>query len=142
MLGLASCASLVNPSTSEVQIRTRPDHAHCDLSGHDGFSLAIDTPATVTLPRSAAPVTVACQAPGFRRTVNTLDATANGWLWGNSAFMLATSGAGALGLLVDETLGAGRTFRKEAEIDLDPDRKRTLRAIQRNGGQELDLQTR
>ncbi len=141
-LVVASCASMFNPPGSEVMFRTNPAQADCDLSGRDGYRLTIQTPVTLTVPHSAAPITVSCLAPGFRRTVSTLDVTASGWIWGNSALLIATGGVAVLGLVVDEALGSDWTYRKDMSLDLDADRKRMLRARSRDGAQDLKLETR
>lgn len=137
----AGCASMVNGPSSEVNIATQPAGARCHLGGGDGFSAELVTPATVQLPHKAAPITVTCEAPGYRRTVNTLNSGANGWLWGNTAFIVFTGGAAVLGLVVDEAVGATTSYRKDFNMDLDVEAARRLRAIQRNGGPSLDLRT-
>lgn len=135
----AGCASMVNGPSSEVNIATQPAGARCHLGGSDGFSADIVTPMTVQLPHKAAPVTVTCEAPGYRRTVNTLNAGGSGWLWGNTAFIVFTGGAAVLGLVVDETVGATTSYRKDFRMDLDAEAARRLRATQRNGGPSFDL---
>ncbi|RAU22688.1 hypothetical protein CU669_08425 [Paramagnetospirillum kuznetsovii] len=139
---LAACASMFNPTRSEVQIRTNPEHARCELTGRDGFSAVIETPTTIDIPHSAAPVTVACDAPGFRRTVSSLNAASSGWIWANSALLMATGGVAALGLVVDEALGSDWTYKKDMSVELDAERKRPLRAKSRDGAQDLRLQAR
>lgn len=141
-MGLAACASVVSTTSSDVQIRTNPDKARCDLRGYEGFSASVETPASVTIPTAAAPVTVTCQAPGFRPTSYTLDATANGWIWGNSAFVVATGGVGILGALVDESRSAGKAYSDQVHYDLSPDRPRPVRVRSRNGDPDLNLQAR
>ncbi|ARJ68087.1 hypothetical protein WV31_08110 [Magnetospirillum sp. ME-1] len=129
---------MVNGPSSEVNIATQPAGARCHLSG-DGFSADIVTPAQVQLPHKAAPITVTCEAPGFRRTVNTLNAGGSGWLWGNTAFIVFTGGAAVLGLVVDEAVGATTSYRKDFNMELDVEAARRLRATQRNGGPSFDL---
>ncbi len=124
-----------------MQIRTNPDKARCELSG-GGYKAVVETPATVTIPHAAAPVTVACSAPGFRRTVNSLNATSSGWIWGNSALIIATGGAAALGLAVDHALGSDWTYRPDVTVDLDVERKRQVLTHSRNGGSDLELEAR
>lgn len=141
-LALAACASVVGSTQSSVQIRTNPDKAHCALKGRDGFAAQVETPAVISIPHSAAPVTVTCTAAGFRPSAYTLDATADGWIWGNSAFMLATGGVAVLGALVDESRGAGKAYAEEVHYDLTPDRPRPIRASSRKGDVNLDLKAR
>lgn len=138
----SGCASVVGSSESDVAIRTNPPAAQCHLKGHGGYSATVATPATLTIPTAAAPVTVTCSAPGFRPTANTLDASAEGWVWGNSAFMVASGGVALLGLVVDESLGAGRAYSSDVHYDLAPDVPRAVRARSRGGDVDLRLQAR
>jgi hypothetical protein len=142
VVSVAACASIFSGTESTVQIHTKPDHARCELTGRDGFTLSVDTPAGVKLPSSAAPVTVACTAPGYRRLVATLDASADGWVWANSAFMAATGGAAVLGLIVDESRGAGMTFQKDVTYGLEAEHPRPVKTLQRNGGLRMELEAR
>jgi hypothetical protein len=137
--GLGGCATVVRSSSADVHLVTRPGSARCDLSGAGGWQAAVDTPAVLAIPRAAAPITVVCRAPGFRRTVASLQATAGGWIWGNSALFVATAGAAVLGAAIDESLGSNRTYDPELVVDLDPGLRRTLRARSRDDGEILDL---
>lgn len=125
-----------------MQIRTSPETAHCELTGREGYGAVIDTPATLTIPHSAAPVQVACTAPGHRRTVNSLSATSSGWIWGNSALIIVTGGAAVVGLVVDEALGSNWTYPDDAKFDLDAERQRPVRVRSRDGSQDLNLKAR
>lgn len=142
LLAVTACASVVGSTSSDVQIRTKPDKARCELRGFEGYSATIETPATVTIPTKAAPVTVTCAAPGFRPSSYTLDASANGWIWGNTALMTVTGGVAVLGALVDETRSAGRSYAEEVQYDLSPERPRPVRVRTRSGETELHLQAR
>jgi hypothetical protein len=137
----AGCASMVNGPSSDVEILTQPAGALCHLNGADGFVAEITTPVTLSLPHKAAPITVTCEAPGYRRTVNTLNAAGSGWLWGNTAFIVVTGGAAVLGLIVDEAVGASTSYHKSFNMDLDAESSRRLRATQRNGGPSFDIRT-
>ncbi len=141
MLALTSCASVVGSTESAVQIKTNPAQARCELKGHD-YKASVETPAEIVVPHSAAPVTVQCAAPGFRPTSYTLDAKADGWIWGNSAFIVATGGIAILGAVVDESRGAGRSYAEEVQYDLTPERSRLLRARDRSGDVDLRLMAR
>lgn len=139
---LAACASVVGSSQSSVTIRTNPEKSLCALKGGDGFTAQVETPAVLGIPHSAAPVTVTCKAAGFRPSTYILDATADGWIWGNSAFIIATGGVAVLGALVDESRGAGKSYADEVQYDLSPDRPRPIRATTRGGEVDLDLKAR
>ena len=139
---ITACASAFNPPSSDVQISTNPPQSHCELSGRDGFAAVVDTPSKLSIPHAAAPVQVVCTAPGHRRTVNTLNATSSGWIWGNSALIAVTGGAMVLGLVVDEALGSNWTYPSDANFDLDVERQRPIRVRSRDGSQDLDLKAR
>jgi len=128
---LSSCASVINASSADVVIRTRPEPAQCVLSGQGGYHATIDAPATVAVPRSAAPVTVSCSTPGYRRTVATLSASADGWVWGNSALVIVTGGVAFLGLAVDEATGSVWNYQPGLTVPLDEDKPRPLNLHQR-----------
>ena len=142
LLALAACASVVGSTSSEVQIRTNPDKAQCDLKGYEGFSASVQTPATVSIPSGASPVTVSCKAPGFRQTSYTLNASADGWIWGNSALFAITGGVAVLGALVDESRSAGKSYAEEVHYELSPERPRPVRVRSRTGNTDLNLQAR
>ncbi|SEH38437.1 hypothetical protein [Magnetospirillum fulvum] len=136
---VSSCASVVNGPSSDVRIGTRPESARCVLSGQGGFSQSVQSPATVSVPRDAAPVTVACTAPGYRRTVATLTATADGWVWGNSALMVVTGGVALLGLAVDEAVGSVWEYDPDFTLPLDEEKRRPLTVRERGTATELKL---
>jgi hypothetical protein len=140
-LAMAACASVVGSTESAVQIKTNPDRAKCELRGHD-FAATVQSPAEISVPHSAAPVTVICGAPGYRPTSYTLDAKSDGWIWGNSALAVATGGIALLGAWVDESRGAGRAYADEVQYDLTPDSPRSIRVRQRSGDVDLNLQAR
>lgn len=139
---VGACASIVSSTESEVTIRTSPDSAQCELKGHRGYSASVTTPATLSIPTEASPVTVSCRASGYKSTVYTLDATADGWIWGNSAFMVVTGGVAVLGALVDESRSAGKAYQTDVQYQLDPDRPRPVKVKDRSGGTELNLRAR
>jgi len=137
---LAACGSLVGLTSSTVQVATNPPNSHCVLKGHD-FTAAIDTPASVEVPKAAAPVTVTCTAEGRRPTSYTLTASSNGWNWGNSALIGVSSGAAVLALVVDETWGGGHGYAESVKYELDPDRPRAVHTVER-GGENMTFQAR
>jgi hypothetical protein len=140
-LAVGGCASMFNGPSSEVSVATQPAGARCTLAGDDGFAAEVATPATLRIPHKAAPVTVACEAPGYRRTVNTLNTSGSGWLWGNTAFIVFTGGAAVLGMMVDEAVGAGTSYRKDFSMELDAAAVRRVQARQRDGARSFDLST-
>ena len=138
--GTGGCASLFGSTESTVAVNTNPAAARCDLTGRGGFHAVVTTPGRVSVPNSAAPVSVTCTAAGYRPTSYTLDASADGWIWANSALVAVTGGAAVLGLLVDESRDAGKAYGQSVDYSLDPVGPRTVHAVDRHGG-ELLLQT-
>lgn len=138
---LGACASMVGDTESSVTLRTKPDIASCHLAGQKGYGADVVAPATVTIPHTASPVTITCQAPGFRPTANTLTASSGNWIWGNSALIFGTAGVMVLGAMVDESRGAGKSFAGEVEYTLDPDKPRAV-TVRSRAGEELRLQAR
>jgi len=141
LVALGGCASIVSGNQSTVQVTTDPGNARCILKGH-GFSTSITTPASVVVPASAAPVIVTCSAEGRRPTSYTLDATSDGWIWGNSALVVVTGGAAVLGLLVDESRDAGMIYSGAVNYQLDAERPRSVLTHDRRSGGEMSLQAR
>lgn len=139
---LGGCASVMGDTESEVAIRTEPAGARCILTGRDGYQDSVITPVTIAIPHTAAPVTMRCEAPGFRPTSASLDASADGWMWANAGLIFGTGGAILLGAVVDESRGAGRAFEGEVEVKLAPDRPRAVRVMNRSDGTGMDLRAR
>lgn len=119
-LVLASgCASIVSDNQSTTYIQTEPEEARCELHGQD-FVRVLNTPTSVSLPSEAAPLTVACTAPGYKNTVQTLDTKGDGWVWGNIIF------GGVIGAVVDAGRGAGQKFPPQFMVMLEPERFKTI----------------
>lgn len=116
-LGLASlsaCASIVSDNDSTTYISTEPEQARCELHGQD-FKRVVQTPDSITLPAEAAPITVACDAEGYRTTTATLDTSMDGWIVGNLLF------GGVIGLAIDAARGAGQKYPPQMALVLDPE---------------------
>ena len=141
VFGLAGCASLAGSYETKVRINTTPSLAHCDLKGEGDWKASLKTPAEVIVPSSAAPVTVTCIAPGRKATTYTLDATRDGWRWGNSALIAVTGGAAVLGLLLDESLDAGKSYSPNVTYSLDEKHPHTITVKDRSGA-GMQLQSR
>ncbi len=139
---LGGCASVMGDTESDVAIRTDPAGARCALTGRDGYQDSAVTPVTIAIPHTAAPVTVRCEAPGFRPTSASLDASADGWMWANAGLIFGTGGAILLGTVVDESRGAGRTFQDDVQVKLAPDRPRAVRVMNRSDGTGMELRAR
>jgi hypothetical protein len=112
--GLSACASIVSENQSVTYIETDPEKARCELHGQD-FKRVIETPNSIGLPAEAAPITVACKAPGYRTTTGTLDTKLDGWIFGNILF------GGLVGIVIDAARGAGQKYPPRFSLVLDPE---------------------
>jgi len=83
------------------------------------FTEVVNTPGSLSLPASAAPIQVTCTSKGYRPATAKLDSSANGWMAGNVLFGLL---GGGIGLLVDAASGAGQQFPPKFSILLEPER--------------------
>ncbi len=118
-LALPGCASIVSDNNSGTYIETDPEKARCELHGQD-FTRVVETPNSVMLPSSAAPVTIACKAEGFKNTTAVLDTKLDGWIFGNLLF------GGIIGVAVDAARGAGQKFPPRFSLVLEPERFNSL----------------
>ena len=114
LLAVGACASIASDSKTETAIETEPAIADCKFYGHHYF-LQVATPATVTLPAKAAPITVICEAESHRREVAYLDTEADGWIFGNILL------GGGIGVLIDGATGAGQEFPERVFLPLEPE---------------------
>lgn len=112
---LSACASIVSDNDSTTYFQTDPvEKARCELHGQD-FTRVINTPDSINLPSDAAPITVACSAPGYRTTTKELDTELDGWIFGNLIF------GGIVGGVVDIARGAGQKYPPQITVILDPE---------------------
>jgi len=115
LCGLTACASIVSDNNSVTYFETVPEGARCELHGQD-FTRVITAPASVQLPAEAAPITLACTAEGYSRTVQTVDTEMDGWIIGNILF------GGLIGVAIDAARGAGQKFPPRVSVVLEPQR--------------------
>lgn len=119
VLLLSACASIVSDNKSVTYLETTPEVAKCELHGQD-FKRVLTTPNSIPLPSEAAPITVVCTAPGYKRGTATLDTKADGWMWGNLIF------GGIIGVAVDAAKGSGFKFPPKFSLILEPQQFATL----------------
>lgn len=110
---LSACASIVSGTDSATYIETKPVDARCRLHGQD-FTREVNTPTSLPLPARASPITVECNADGFQRTTQQLEASMDGWIFGNLIF------GGIIGGVVDVARGAGKKYPPQFQIVMDP----------------------
>ena len=116
LAALSGCASIVSDNETNVYVATQPEAARCELHGDD-FTRVINTPGSLVIPSDAAPVTVACNAEGYRTTTGELDTSADGWMAGNIIFGIL---GGGIGLVIDAARGAGMKYPPNITIVLEP----------------------
>jgi hypothetical protein len=109
----SACASIVSDNDSTTYIATEPKNAQCELQG-SGFRREVATPASISLPADAAPISVTCEAAGFRQTSKDMDTSADGWIVGNILF------GGIVGIAIDAARGAGQKYPEEFTVVLEP----------------------
>ncbi len=114
LLTLANCASVVSDNDSATYVETVPEKARCELHGQD-FTRVINTPNSIQLPSSAAPITVACAAEGHKNTTASLDTSMDGWILGNLIF------GGIIGVAIDAARGAGMKYPPRVTVVLEPE---------------------
>lgn len=110
---LSACASIVSDDDTITHIQTEPEVARCELVGQD-LKRVIRTPHSIELPSSAAPVTVICDAKGYRKTTAKLDTSMDGWIFGNILI------GGGIGIIIDAVRGAGQRYPKGITLILEP----------------------
>ncbi len=110
---LANCASVVSDDDTVTSIETVPEVARCELTGKD-FVKAVNTPASLELPSSAAPITLTCSAEGYLPTTEDMDTAADGWILGNILL------GGVVGIAIDAARGAGQKYPPKVTVVLEP----------------------
>ncbi len=111
---LSACASIVSDNDTTTHLQTEPEVARCELRGKD-LDRVVHTPHSVNLPASAAPITVACKADGYRTATAELDTSMDGWIFGNILL------GGVVGIAVDLVRGAGQKFPPQLTVILEPE---------------------
>ncbi len=117
----SGCASVVSKTDSTTYLETDPEKARCVLHGQD-FKRIVNTPDSIQLPSAAAPLTVACEAEGYKNTTAILDTKTDGWIWGNILL------GGVIGAVVDGARGAGFKYPPKFTVLLEPEEFPTLAA--------------
>lgn len=111
---MSACAIPAAEQDARTYIFTDPLGARCDLMGRDGFRQVVQAPAAVTLPLTAAPVVVACDAPGHSTGAEILDADREGWVFGDVLL------GGVPRQFLTSTTGLGSAYPVEVTVTLAP----------------------
>jgi hypothetical protein len=125
---LSACASIVSGGPKKITINTTPAGAKVTVYDRTGKVVSTNqTPAVVSLERShgyfkGEDYRIVIEKPGYRRTEVSVQATINGWYFGNLAI------GGVIGMLVVDPLTG-------AMYTLEPDHiEQTLTPTERAGG--------
>ncbi len=109
---LAGCATMTRGSTATVTISTTPPGAACTLTRNGAALGAIPaTPGTISFPRQAGDILVACEKPDYR-PVSITETPLTG-----TELTPVIGGAGAIAALVDSASGANYRYRREIPVD-------------------------
>lgn len=102
---LPGCASIVSPSTHQLNVETTPAGAICDVTrNNEALGTISPTPGRVTVSRASGALLVTCRHPqapaGAPAGQATVEAGLNPWFFGNILF------GGLIGIIVDASTGA------------------------------------
>ena len=110
---VSACAGGFKTDESATVIVSEPTAAQCSLEGTD-FSMTVQTPAKVVLPKRAAPITLTCGAPRHNAVATTLKPLFNAKIFGN---LLLGSMAG---MIVDMSNGHDTKYPERINVHLEP----------------------
>ncbi|MCA8928483.1 MAG: hypothetical protein KDC18_10470 [Alphaproteobacteria bacterium] len=113
--GLGACASIVEGTSQEIAVNTKPPGASCELR-RDGVVIGVvpKTPGTVTVKKTKQNINVVCEKDGFEQAS----------FRNKSDFAGATAGnlllGGIVGVAIDAASGASNKYDGEVNIVLQP----------------------
>lgn len=108
------CATATSNPETATRIESDPSGATCTLENKKGYSKQVVTPATVTLHRDLAPLSIACTAPGHASIREEFKMDGNAMVLGNILV------GGLIGVAVDAASGAAEKFPDKISVLLDP----------------------
>jgi hypothetical protein len=104
LLSVTGCATIVNGTSADIQIRSQPPDAHFEIRDYDGLEVASGTtPAVVNVPRSRGAFRTArydlrVSKDGYLPTRTRIQSRVDGWFWIDSITIVG-------GLFVDPFTG-------------------------------------
>lgn len=113
--GLSACSTIVEGTSQDIQINTKPVGASCDLI-RDGVVIGtVDpTPGKVKVKKTKQNIQVVCEKEGYRQSTQS----------NKSGFAGATAGnillGGLVGVAIDAASGAANKYDPEVNIVLEP----------------------
>ena len=114
-LALAACASIVDEKTQVVTVEAPWCHAaSCTLRNDGGAYYAKSLPESLVINKSEEDLVMVCEA-GERSSVTTFESSANGYMTAGNILLFG----GILGIIVDDSSGAGYDYETRLLSDLD-----------------------
>ena len=110
--GMTGCATISSGSDTYTQFNSTPEKIECTVEGQN-YKQVITTPANLTLPAKAAPVTITCNTQGYHQGVRTIDTKMDGSIFGNILL------GGGVGLIIDAWTKSGQKYPKSVMMELD-----------------------
>lgn len=112
---LAACASIVDEKTQVVSVETPWCHAaRCELANEGGRYYAKSTPASLVINKSEEDLVMTCEREG-QSAVTVFESSANGYMTAGNILLFG----GILGIIVDDSSGAGYDYETRLLSELD-----------------------
>ena len=108
--GMTGCATISSGSDTYTQFNSTPEKIECTVEGQN-YKQVITTPANLTLPAKAAPVTITCNTQGYHQGVQTIDTKMDGSIFGNILL------GGGVGLIIDACTKSGQKYPKSVMME-------------------------
>jgi hypothetical protein len=112
---LAGCASITHGTSQSIAVDSNPRGASCTLNNGNGTYYIKETPASVTVQRSASALTVTCDKDGGYHGAATSDSHTKAMAFGN---IIA---GGIIGGAVDAGTGAAYDYPPSVFVNLTKD---------------------
>lgn len=114
----AGCASIAQGDQQEVEIRTTPPDARCDIARGGAALGSVTTPGSLRLPRSGDAIDVACAKAGYEDAHVAVESGTNAAFWYNFYWLypIITAPVTLIGLAVDWSTGDYHAY--DSPIDL------------------------
>lgn len=112
----SGCATVVKGKSQTLTVTTDPEGATCTMSRKGEVIGAINpTPGSLQVDKSSMDLELNCRKQGYLDTESRIDATVQGWTFGNIIL------GGIIGVVVDAGSGAMHEYRSTIEIKLVPE---------------------
>ena len=118
VIAIAGCATIVKGTDQTVAVETPGiEKAECSLVDNKGTNYYVkSTPESVVVNRGDGPLTITCEADGYKTTTTEFDEKFEGWTLGNIIF------GGVIGVVVDAASGAAQHYPGELLVFMEPEK--------------------